>query len=110
MPRILRSPRSKSFRLENVSVPNADGARCGRRRNPERTQSEVRLGSRCEELDLSKPGPPCLTERTSTRCAATSLMGQRRHHLICDGRAMDEAFPGERPIFGVERGTDWRPF
>lgn len=27
MPRILRSPGSKSFRLENVSVPNADGAR-----------------------------------------------------------------------------------
>ena len=46
MPRILRSPRSKSFRLENVSVPNADGARCGRRRHPERTQSEVRLGSK----------------------------------------------------------------
>lgn len=46
MPRILRSPGSKSFRLENVSVPNADGARCGRRRNPERTQSEVRLGSK----------------------------------------------------------------
>lgn len=30
MPRILRSPGSKSFRLENVSVPNADGARCER--------------------------------------------------------------------------------
>jgi hypothetical protein len=45
MPRILRRPRSKSFRLENVSVPNADGARYGRRRHPERTQSEVRLGS-----------------------------------------------------------------
>ena len=26
MPRILRSPGSKSFRLENVSVPNAGGA------------------------------------------------------------------------------------
>jgi hypothetical protein len=29
MPRILRSPGSKSFRLEKVSVPNADGARSG---------------------------------------------------------------------------------
>src|SRR4051812_46322841 len=32
MPRILRSPASKSFRLENVSVPNADNASCERRR------------------------------------------------------------------------------
>src|SRR6266446_1492207 len=31
MPRILRSPGSKSFRLEKVSVPNADVARCERR-------------------------------------------------------------------------------
>ena len=30
MPRILRSPVSKSFRLENVSVPNADKASCER--------------------------------------------------------------------------------
>jgi hypothetical protein len=28
MPRAFRSPGSKSFRRENVSVPNADGARC----------------------------------------------------------------------------------
>ena len=28
MPRASRSPGSKSFRRENVSVPNADGARC----------------------------------------------------------------------------------
>jgi hypothetical protein len=33
MPRILRSPGSKLFSLENVSVPNADGARCERRRH-----------------------------------------------------------------------------
>ena len=33
MPRILRSPESKSFSLENVSVPNADGARCERHRS-----------------------------------------------------------------------------
>ena len=30
MPRILRSRGNKSFRQENVSVPNADGARCER--------------------------------------------------------------------------------
>ena len=47
MPRILRSPGSKSFRLENVSVPNADGARCdagirgGLRRSPLRVRSRV---------------------------------------------------------------------
>jgi hypothetical protein len=41
MPRILRSPGSKSFRLENVSVPNAGGEiasgggiRGGLRRSP----------------------------------------------------------------------------
>ena len=39
MPRAFRSPRSKSFRRENVSVPNADGAsgvgiRGGQRRSP----------------------------------------------------------------------------
>jgi hypothetical protein len=32
----LAKPCSKSFRLENVSVPNADGARCERRRHPRR--------------------------------------------------------------------------
>jgi len=42
MPRILRSPRSKSFRLENVSVPKKM-ARDERRRHPRRTK--VRLGS-----------------------------------------------------------------
>ncbi|TCU66600.1 hypothetical protein EDE08_111158 [Bradyrhizobium sp. R2.2-H] len=38
---------------------------------------DVRSGSRCEELNLSKSGSQCLTERTSMGCAATSLMGQQ---------------------------------
>jgi len=37
--------------------------------------SDVRLGSKCEELNLSKFGLPCLGERTSVRCAATSVTG-----------------------------------
>jgi hypothetical protein len=40
MPRILRSPGSRSFRLENVSVPIADGARCERRRHPRRPKAK----------------------------------------------------------------------
>jgi len=40
--------------------------------------SDVRLGSKCEELNLSKFGLSCLGERTSVRCAATSVMGQKQ--------------------------------
>src|SRR4051795_5623049 len=36
------------------------------------------IGSQCEELNLSKSSPPCPNERTSTKYAATSLMGQER--------------------------------
>jgi len=35
-------------------------------------------GSKCEELNVSKTSPLCPTIRTSTRRAATSLMGQER--------------------------------
>src|SRR6266516_896881 len=34
------APGSKSFRPENVSVPNADGARCGRRRHRRRPKAK----------------------------------------------------------------------
>src|SRR5206468_9002332 len=34
------APRVKSFSLENVSVPNADGVRCGRRRHPRRPKAK----------------------------------------------------------------------
>ena len=44
MPRILRSPGSKSFRLENVPVPNADGGRCERRQHPRRPKAKSALG------------------------------------------------------------------
>jgi hypothetical protein len=44
MPRILRSPGSKSFRLENVSVSNADGARCERRRHLRRPKAKSAKG------------------------------------------------------------------
>ena len=43
--------------------------------------SDVRLGSKCEELNLSKSSPPCPNERTSTKCVATSLMGQSTKSL-----------------------------
>ena len=35
---------SKSFKLENVSVPNADGARCERRRHPRRPKAKSAQG------------------------------------------------------------------
>src|SRR5260370_14175345 len=60
MPRILRSPGSKSFRLENVSVPNADGARCERRQHPRRPKAKSALGVRRAKAALSsgcKPHP-----------------------------------------------------
>jgi len=40
--------------------------------------ANARYGSKCEELNLSKFGLPCLGERTSVRCAATSVMGHQR--------------------------------
>ena len=62
MPRILRSPGSKSFTLEKVSVPNADGARSGAgilgglRRSP---LWVIRVG-----LTGSRRLPVCPAERT----------------------------------------------
>ncbi|MET4210940.1 hypothetical protein ABIB95_005777 [Bradyrhizobium sp. LA2.1] len=35
----------------------------------------VRLGSKCEELNLNKSCPLCPTKQTSMRAAVTSLMG-----------------------------------
>jgi hypothetical protein len=53
MPRILRSPGSKSFRLENVSVSNADGARCERRRHLRRPKAKSAKGVRRAKAALS---------------------------------------------------------
>jgi len=44
----------------------------------DRGQANVQFGSKCEELNLSKFGLPGLGERTSVRCAATSVMGHQR--------------------------------
>jgi hypothetical protein len=59
MPRILRSPGSKSFRLENVSVPNEDGARCERRQHPRRPKAKFALGQnrkyRCFHVESALP-------------------------------------------------------
>src|SRR5439155_2283330 len=41
-------------------------------------QPNVCCGSKCEELTASKSNPLCSTNRTSTGCTATSLMGQQR--------------------------------
>ncbi|MEY9161878.1 hypothetical protein ABIG04_010252 [Bradyrhizobium japonicum] len=38
----------------------------------------VWVGSTCEELNLSKSSPQCLTEQTSLGRAAISLMGHER--------------------------------
>ena len=38
----------------------------------------VGVGSKCEELNLSKSSPPCPNKRTSMRCATTSLLGHER--------------------------------
>src|ERR1700682_5230918 len=68
MPRILRSPGSKSFRLENVSVPNADGARCERRQHPRRLKAKSALGQSLQKRDVfAKSAFPLIAtgERTS---------------------------------------------
>jgi len=62
---------------------------------PKPKRREVRSGSKCEELNLSKSGPPCLTERTSMRCAATSLMGQIRTLAVRRWRFRPYAKPYE---------------
>jgi hypothetical protein len=61
MPRILRSPGSKSFRLENVSVPNADDARCercrirgGLRRSPRGVKAALWRTTRRAKRTLAK--------------------------------------------------------
>ena len=46
MPRILRSPGRKSFRVEKVSVPNADGARSAAPAS-RRPKTKSALGSNC---------------------------------------------------------------
>jgi hypothetical protein len=60
MPRILRSPGSKSFRLENVSVSNADGARCERRRHLRRPKAKSALGQkrRFDRAPITSGLPP----------------------------------------------------
>ena len=92
MPRILRSPGSKSFRLENVSVPNADGARCERRRHRRRPKAKSAKGqSRHFDRGLVTfavgtrvtSRPPHRSVRAQfghTACMGLSL--SRRHHAI----------------------------
>jgi hypothetical protein len=63
MPRILRSPGGKPFKLENVSVPNADGARCERRWHPRRPKAKSDLGqSRRFDVRPVTSGPPQSTD------------------------------------------------
>jgi hypothetical protein len=78
---------TKPVMLLKAGISRSIGASTGRR--PQQYKSYLQLqsplrvtdhpnfrfGSKCEELNLSKSGPPCLTERTSARCA-TSQMGQ----------------------------------
>jgi hypothetical protein len=52
IPRFLRSPVSQSSRLENVSVPNAAGRRCERRRYPRRPKASF-ASSRSRRANLA---------------------------------------------------------
>src|SRR5260370_41045835 len=52
------APGSKSFRLEIVSVPNADGARCERRRHPRRPKAKSAKGVRRDKAALSSGCEP----------------------------------------------------
>jgi hypothetical protein len=70
MPRVLRSPRSKSFRLENVSVPNADVARCERRRHPWRPETKSAWGQ-SRRFDRVQP--------TSGLTPQADIIADRRH-------------------------------
>ena len=45
------------------------------------TSSPDDRGPKPEELDVSKTSPLCDAKPTSIRRPATSLMGQRRHHV-----------------------------
>jgi hypothetical protein len=40
------------------------------------SRADVRVGSKCEKLNVSKSSPLCPIERTSMGHAGTSLMGQ----------------------------------
>jgi hypothetical protein len=50
MPPILLSPQAKLSEIGNVSVANADGARCERRRHPVRPKAKSTWGNRRSEL------------------------------------------------------------
>jgi ribosomal protein S10 len=72
-----------------------DAARVGRResrfraalasfKRPNVTDAaNVSIGSKCEELNLSKSGPVCLTKRTSMRTVASLPMGHERKYSLC---------------------------
>jgi hypothetical protein len=69
-------------------------------------------GSKCEELDMSKYGPPSPTERTSIWGAAISLMGARpdtQKHTRCarsagvGGRLTEAPFRGPRIGYALYR-------
>ena len=94
MPRILRSPGSKSFTLEKVSVPNADGARSGAgilgglRRSP---LWVYRVGLATSEALPLYPSKPTFAARIgrSEKCChkqhqslptPCSIAAGRRHH------------------------------
>jgi len=62
------------------------------------------MGPKCEELNLSKSSPPCLTERTSMGCAATSLMGP--HPDSCSAASLGQIVDAVSS-FGVMERSGW---
>ena len=72
-----------------------------------RSQKDDRLGSKCEKLNVSKPGPLRPTKRTVMRPVGTSLMGHFRtlapqkvpllDHLVGAGKQRRRDIKPERP-------------
>src|SRR5215471_7434841 len=72
---------------------------------------EVRFGSKCEELNMSKSSPLYPTFRTSTRRVDTSLMGPICRHLksLARDRNAPTSLRTKRPLPFLECRLDAPP-
>src|SRR6266702_5126745 len=108
MPRILRSPGSKSFRLENVSVPNADGARCERGGHPRRPKARPALGLGRVKTLLHDADRRERTQATAVRSIWANFTSHstRTHHDAMSGgsffrRPMNRNGARQRPYHAL---------
>jgi hypothetical protein len=123
MPRIiLRSPRSKSFRLENVSVPNADGARCERRRHRRRPKAKSAQGViRDRPETVASPAMSAVPlnrghrqfEPSGPKSAIFGLMRRSKRHLYsitlsaCPGSEGGTARPSALAVLRLTIGSNF---